>query len=169
MREYFINFRDMNVRMSIGACVLAAAIGSTPARSDALPDKTMNDAAASKNNAALPISGTASADAPPRQHVKHLRAHKKMSVDPSTASTQSPDKPQNAQSSGTKAEPAVADKKVAAEGAASSAATQAVARTRIKTVRPRRDTAAKTQPRSSAGSRTVRQRDFFSDLFGGDD
>ena len=161
--------RNMNVRISIGACVLAAAIGSTPVRGDALPDMTMNDAAASQNNETLPLSGASSADTPPRQHVKHLRAHKKMSVDPSTASTQSPDKPQSAQSSGTNAAPADAGKKVAAEGAASSAATQAVARTRIKIVRPRRDTATKTPPRSSPGSRTVQQRDFFSDLFGGDD
>ncbi len=164
-----INVRDMSVRLSIGAWVLAATIGLSPAHGDALPEKTTNDDTASKNSATLSISGSTSAETPPRQHVKHLRAHKKISVDSTSASTQPPDKSQNAQLPGMNAAPSDAGNKLAPEGAASSAATQAVARPRIKIARPHRETVIKTRPRSSDVSRTSRQSDFFSDIFGGDD
>lgn len=105
-----------------------------------------------------------------RQHVKHLRAHKKLSLDAPSDLTQPTDKPEKAQSSGAKRVSDDAGVKVDADGATAPNTTKAIVKPRsAKIIRARREVNEKARPVPNTGARTVQQGDFFSEIFGRDD
>ena len=158
----------MDFRVSAAACILTATIVASPASADALPGPETNDPNASNGAAPPPSSGSASTDAISRQHVRHLKAHRKPAVDALTDSGQSSDKAEGAQSSRINSEKADAGQKSGLGSAGTFARAKPVAKPRTKISRPQNRTIPAT-PGSRTGSRVVRDRDFLSDIFGGVD
>lgn len=159
-----------NYSIIVTACIALAGVESSPAQSDELPGDMLRGDAAAAKTVDPATSGTTSDDSPPRQHVRHLRAHKKLSADTPTDLTRPPDKPENAQNQDAKRASVAAGEKVDTDGAAPPKAAKLIAKPRnVKNVRPRQEVSEKARPVPSAGARPVRQRDFFSDIFGGDE
>lgn len=158
-----------NYCVIVTACISLAGVESSPAQSDELPGDVMRGDWAAK--AVDPATAATTSDvAPPRQHVRHLRAHKKSSADTPTDLTRPPDKPENAQNPDAKRTSVAAGGKVEADGAAPPNGAKVIAKPRnVKNLRPRQEVSGKARPVPSAGARPVRQRDFFSDIFGGDE
>lgn len=159
----------MDVRVIATASILLAATGASPASADALPGAEMSDPAVSKTAVPLSTSESASPDTVVRQHVKHLRAHKKTSSDASSDQGQMSAGDENLQSSGSNPLKADDGKKSAAAVASSSANAQAVVKPRPKISRPRTIVTPARSPGPRAVPRVVRERDFFSDMFAGDE
>jgi hypothetical protein len=165
MSDHFRNYYVI-----VTACIALAGVESSPAQSDELPGDVMRGDAAAAKTVDPATSGITSDDTPPRQHVKHLRAHKKLSLDAPTDLTQPTDKPENAQNPDAKRASVAAGVKVDADGATAPNATKFIAKPRkVKNVRPRQEVSEKARPVPSADARPVRHRDFFSDIFGSDE
>ena len=112
------------------------------------------------------VSPPAAPDAaPPRQHVKHLRAHKKIDAFAPDDSAQKPDSknpPQNALS-------ASAGKNPASENGADGQTAKAGAKQRVKIARPRIEKTVRERAAASSTEPRARSHDFISDIFGGDE
>lgn len=164
MRKFFNDNRDIVI-----SCVIATAIGSSPALGDALPGADMKDAAISTNNLPSSAMESTSAGATARQHVKHLRAHKKVGVDTLSDSNLSSEKLNNSQSAETHAVQANAVKKLSGGNMEAPAVTKVATKRRAMTAKVRKTEATKASTEQQTGPQLSRQRDFFSDIFGGDD
>lgn len=151
------------------ACLLCAAIGAHAARADALPMEDLKDPTASSSADPLARMRPGSSEDAVRQHVKHLRAHKKSMIDAAAGSNQLPDKADNAQSSSATAAPADSGQKIVVGGAPSSATEKSPAKSPAKISRARKKNVVTTRSGSGGAARVVREKDFFSDLFGSDD
>lgn len=155
--------------VAVATCLAVTAAGTSPALSDALAGEPPHDASASMKNIDFPASGPASSDATPRQHVKHLRAHKKNLANTTTDPAQTPSKSDTPQLYGVNSKHDDATAKVAVKTATPSATVKTVARKQNKIARPRAETARKATNAARAAFRPAPQRDFFSDIFGGDE
>ena len=151
------------------ACIIVMAISSSPARGDVLPGADMNDTGPSTGKLSSPTLESTSDGSTPRQHVKHLRAHKKVGVDTSTDSNPASEKTNKPQSAETKAVPVEAGKKLSEGNLSSPALAKAKAKRQMITARPRQVELSKAPTNPQTGSQNAGQRDFFSDIFGGDD
>lgn len=165
MLKFFLNFF-----VTSATCLALAALDSSAARSDELPDADSRSDATLRN---IPLRSTSEdlpTDVTQRQHVRHLRAHKKFSIDTPSDLTQPTDKSENAQNPDAKRAYVAAGAKVDADGATAPNAAKTVAKQRsVKIVRSRKGVNEKAEPVPSTGARSVQQRDFFSDIFGRDD
>lgn len=154
--------------LSITLCLAAAGLGTSSARCDELPGEALRDGAGATKIVDPSTSETTTADNPPRQHVRHLRAHKKIVSDTPSGPALATDGLANSPVSGTKPMQADANEKVAGGSVASSLAPKAGAKPRMKITRPRKESLEKTAPSENGVSRPKQQRDFFSDIFGSD-
>lgn len=150
-------------------CLVAVSIGSSPAHGDALPGEEARDASLSAKNAAPPTTSDAGGSMTPRRHVKHLRAHKKFDAEATGDPTQPTDITDRAQNTFKNAARSGGNEKAAANGTSPLVATKVVARPRAKIALPRKNDAKKAQPDQTLGHKSFRQRDFITDIFGGDD
>lgn len=112
------------------------------------------------------VSPAAAPDAaPPRQHVKHLRAHKKIDADAPDDIAQKPDGKNMAQNAAT----ANAGKNLAPENSGDGQTAKAGVKQRVKIARPRMEKTVKQQAASTANTPLPRSHDFISDIFGSDE
>ncbi len=158
----------MNSLVSAAACILTVTVGASPVNADALPDAETNVPAASNSAASPSSSGAASTAAVSRQHVRHLKAHKKPAVDALTDTSQDSDKAEVTQSSRGNPEKADAGQKASVDNPGSFARAKPAVKPSKKISRPQNRTIPAT-PGSRTGTRVVRDRDFLSDIFGGDE
>jgi hypothetical protein len=164
MCKLFVDFRA-----AAALCLFLAATGASPGRADALPSEEIRDPTGSKSAPPLPTSSSASPDVEMRQHVKHLRAHKKSVVDETTDTSRLSDKAESAQTSRANPEQTDSGQKADAGGAVASTTARPVAKPRGKISRSRTRSVVTVQRVSGENSRIIRERDFFSDIFGGDE
>lgn len=111
MLKFFLNFF-----VTAATCLALAALDSSAARSDELPDADSRSDATLRN---IPLRSTSEdlpTDVTQRQHVRHLRAHKKFSIDTPSDLTQPTDKSENAQNPDAKRAYVAAGAKVDADG-----------------------------------------------------
>ena len=158
----------MDFRVSVAACTLTVMIGASTAKADALPDSETNVPPASNSAASPSSSVSASTEAVSRQHVRHLKAHKKPVVDALTDSSQNSNKAEVTQSSRSNPEKADAGQKASVDNPGSFAKAKPAVKPSKKISRPQNRTIPAT-PGSRTGSRVLRDRDFLSDIFGGDE
>lgn len=158
MRILPVDFRMTAATVLLPAMIISStAIGGEVANHDS----TSNLAPAKIAEAAIPASPAA--DTAPRQHVKHLRAHKKFDAFAPDDAAQTAQKPDAGKTS---ASSASAQKNLSAENGA---AARPTAKPRVKIARQRMEKTIKEQTGASENMQRPRQRDFISDIFGGDE
>jgi len=155
--------------LSISLCLAAAGLGTSSARCDELPGEALRDGAGATKIVDPSTSETTTADNPPRQHVRHLRAHKKVVSDTPSGPALATDGLANSPVSGTKPMQPNANKKVAAGSVASSLAPKAGSKPRMKITRPHEQKSKILDPVTNVSRRPVQQRDFLSDFFGNEE
>lgn len=166
-----VSMRKLPVHQALvsAICFVAMSTVALPAQADALPGEGVPDASMPAKSVANPTLPDAPAEAAARGHVRHLRAHKKFDANALTDPTQSASKPENAQSDRKKTTNSDETENADVTTASPPTTVKVIARPRAKIVRTPKKIIKQEQTGQSANHQSVRERDFFSDIFGGGD
>jgi hypothetical protein len=160
MRKFLIDFK-----MTPLALLFPMIIGATSAIGGEIVDQ---DKLAPAKIAEATMPASATDEQAPRQHVKHLRAHKKFDADFSDDVAQPAQKTDAGKTSAQNAASGAA-KNLSADNNSNGSAVRPAPKPRVKIVRQHVEKTSRERSHVSDNVQRPRQHDFISDIFGGDD
>ena len=160
MRKFLVDFKMTSI-----ALLFPAMIGAPSALGGEITDQ---DRLAPAKIAEATMSAPTTDEQAPRQHVKHLRAHKKFDADVPDDVAQ-PAQKSDAGKTSTQNAASGAAKNLSADNNSNGSAARPASKPRVKIVRQHVEKTSRERSAASVNIQRPRQHDFISDIFGGDD